>query len=206
MSDVVICVTTLYKHAVHAVTAEERRTLMESVVIMSSDTKDNLVVNYCAGMAMAMLSRHDEAALERFDKVLAVQPCNVEMLTKRSQCLLYMKRYCDALKDMDSVVRLCPGNIAARLMHGFCMILCSKYQDALADFTRILEMEPRNEEALMGSATCLLRLNQIFEAKAVYEKLLEVQPNNAIAKQQHAKCVLECDVAAALLSLLNESA
>jgi tetratricopeptide (TPR) repeat protein len=209
--DVEICVRTLYKHALRApITDTEKQILLESVVIMSSDIKDNDAVNYCAAMAMAMLRRHDEAALERYDRVLVVQPRNVQILTKRSQCLLFMERYDDAVKDIEEVVRLCPGNVAAMLIHGVCMLLRNKTHDALADFRKVLEIDPSNADALLGNANCLFNMGQMFEAKAVYEKLLEVQPDNAFAKGRHAKCVLEtlpsleeCNVASALLSLLN---
>lgn len=104
------------------------------------------VLKHNRGQVLAALGRN-EAAIEEFTQVIAVDPNYPEYRFDRGNLLNRMGRFSEALADYEAAMRLGPP--FAELYHnrGDLRLTMGDTDSAIADFKRALELEPDHVES-----------------------------------------------------------
>ncbi|MCS6764661.1 MAG: tetratricopeptide repeat protein [Candidatus Protistobacter heckmanni] len=118
-----------------------------------------------------------EAALQCYDKALALRPAYFEALSNRGNLLHDLHRAEDALASFRLADTLRPGNAA--LLNNMGMTLHDLYRDdeALQVFNRSLEARPDYAEALNNRGNLLRDRRRHDEAIADYRRAMALQPD-----------------------------
>ena len=116
------------------------------------------------------------AMMEVYDKELASNPDNAEVLFRRANEYYRFNQYLRALADADGAIKNAPANdrdfrAAAYQLRGEIYQMLEKYSEALADFTESLKADPSSFMALYQKANCEFELGDYAAAKADYTRL-----------------------------------
>ena len=117
-----------------------------------------------------------KAMMEVYDKELASNPDNAEVLYRRASEYYRFNQYLRALADADGAIKNAPANdrdfrAAAYQLRGEIYQMLGKYAEALADFTESLKADPASFMALYQKANCEFELGEYAAAKADYTRL-----------------------------------
>lgn len=117
-----------------------------------------------------------KAMMEVYDKELASNPDNAEVLFRRANEYYRFNQYLRALADADGAIKNAPANdrdfrAAAYQLRGEIYQMLGKYAEALADFTESLKADPASFMALYQKANCEFELGDYAAAKADYTRL-----------------------------------
>ena len=117
-----------------------------------------------------------KAMMEVYEKELASNPGNAEVLYRRASEYYRFNQYLRALADADGAIKNAPDNdrdfrAAAYQLRGEIYQMLGKYAEALADFTESLKADPASFMALYQKANCEYELGDYAAAKADYTRL-----------------------------------
>ena len=122
-----------------------------------------------------------ETALHEFNKTLALEPENSELLVKRSVAYRLLGKYTEALADCDRAIELNPKSAWALAHRGAAYRMLGKYTEALADYEHAIELEPKFAFALAQRGEAYRMLGKYAEAMADLDRALELEPKSAFA-------------------------
>jgi tetratricopeptide (TPR) repeat protein len=104
------------------------------------------------GVLLATRKRAFERAIEDFNKVLVLEPNNVQALVRRGDTYSQLGETARALADLDRAISLAPQSTLAYFYRGLVHSRMNMNVAALADYNAALERNPRNVEALTSRA------------------------------------------------------
>lgn len=133
------------------------------------------------GILLATRKRAYMRAIADFDKVLALQPHNVEALIRRGDAYGQMGEFGRALVDLDNAVSLAPGGSKAYVFRGLIHGRRGDDQSALRDYHRALELDPRDVDALVNRAAIHAALGDQELALQDLDAAIAVNKNNPLA-------------------------
>lgn len=132
------------------------------------------------GAALGNLGR-SEAALECFDKVLALSPGTDAAWTNKGVILAKLGRETEAVKCYKKSVEINPRSADAWYNLGKSYYNGAKLEEALASFERALEIDPLFYSAWLNKGVTLRKLNRPKEAVSCYDRALAINPQAALA-------------------------
>lgn len=100
-----------------------------------------------------------EQALASYDRVIDLNPNNVEALNNRALTLSNLGRDDDALADYNRSLQLRPDKMEILSNRGNALSHLGRYNDALADFTRAFQLHP-NHPTIYYNRACMYSLWQ----------------------------------------------
>ena len=100
------------------------------------------------GVLLASRKRAYNRAIEDFDKVLALQPDNVDTLIARGNAYSQIGDNGRALADLDRAIQLAPDNAQAYVIRGLANNRRDQKQLAMQDYEAALKITPRYPQAL----------------------------------------------------------
>jgi tetratricopeptide (TPR) repeat protein len=103
---------------------------------------------YGRGILLATRERAYARAIADFDKVLQLEPNNVDALTRRGDAYGQLGDFGHAIGDLDRAVQLAPDDVEPYIYRGLVNHRRGKNQLAVADFDTVLKLDPRNVFAL----------------------------------------------------------
>ncbi|WP_422001623.1 tetratricopeptide repeat protein [Reyranella sp.] len=133
------------------------------------------------GVLLAVRKRAYNRAVEDFDKVLVIDPDNVEALIARGEAFSNLGDIARAMNDLNRAVTLAPGRADARLARG---LLESRRGDRVAarkDYEAVLSADPRNVDALVNLAALDLAVGKADAAIKLLDRALAIDDKNALA-------------------------
>ncbi len=135
------------------------------------------------GRAVLLASRKRAftRAIGDFDKVLDLQPDNVDALILRGDAYSQLGQPGRALADLNRAVADAPDNAQAFLYRGLAQGRRGDDKLALADYDRALNLEPRYVDALVNRAAIHASQGRAANAIGDLDAALALQPDNAIA-------------------------
>jgi len=104
------------------------------------------------GVLLATRKRAYERAIEDFNKVLVLEPDNVQALIRRGDAFSQLGETGRGLVDLDRAIALAPQSTQAYFYRGLIHARRNETVAALSDYNAALERGPRNVEALTSRA------------------------------------------------------
>ena len=121
--------------------------------------------------------KYDEA-LQYFDKVLDIDPSNVNALNNKGLALDHLQRYDEALQYFDKALTIDPSSFSALNNKGTALDHLQRYDEALQYFDKALTIDPSSVNALNNKGTALDHLKRYNEALQFYDKALFIDPSS----------------------------
>jgi Flp pilus assembly protein TadD len=125
-----------------APTTEAARPIEERIWAIWAKSGDKAVDVLMAEGVARLNGGDNDAALELFDRVVAVAPNFAEGWNKRATTLYTMGRFEDSTRDIDKVLALEPRHFGALSGLGLCEIRLGKDREAFAAFERAAGVDP----------------------------------------------------------------
>jgi tetratricopeptide (TPR) repeat protein len=130
-------------------------------------------------------------ALTNYDRILAENRANAEVLLKRGDILQRLHRYDHALYAYNLALEIYVSNVVDVLnKRGNSLLYLNRPEDALESYNRALELAPRNAALLFNRANVLQQLARLDEALESYAQALAYKPDLAEAKMEQSHCRL----------------
>jgi tetratricopeptide (TPR) repeat protein len=136
---------------------------------------------YGRGVLLASRKRAFTRAIGDFDKVLNLQPNNVDALILRGDSYSQLGQVGQALADLNRAVADAPDNPQAFLYRGLAQGRRGEDKLALADYDEAIKLEPRYVDALVNRAAVHAAQGRAANAIRDLDAALAIRPNNAVA-------------------------
>jgi len=125
---------------------------------------------------------HDEA-ISYFDRVLEIEPDNLDALTNKGGLLSALEKHEEAIPYFDRVLDIESNHVSALVNKASALGSLGEFDDAIFNLDRALEIEPKNINALTNKAAVLIDQDNYYDAISYFHKILEVDPGNEIAEE-----------------------
>ncbi len=135
-----------------------------------------------------MIQRKDEAALENFEKAIALAPNSALYWTHKGFLLKRLGRYEEALSAFDEALAL--GNTVAKIWHhrGLTLMKIKRYSEAHHSFTQALKHQAYDYKSWLSLGWALEKMGDYNLAIEAYNKSLAIEPDQSFAFYQQARC------------------
>lgn len=133
------------------------------------------------GVLLASRKRAFTRAIADFDKVLELQPDNIDALILRGDAYSQLGQPGRALSDLNRAVTEAPDNAQAVLHRGVAQGRRGESSLALADYDQALKLDPRYVDALVNRAAIHAAAGRSADAIRDLDAALAIQPNNPVA-------------------------
>lgn len=136
-----------------------------------------------------------QEAVGYLDRVLAIEPDNVDALLKKGEALSYLGRYEEELQNYDRVLAIEPDNVDALFNKGGALLDLGKYEEAIEYFDRVLASEPDAVDALNNKGVASYYIPRKEEAKKYFDEALRIDSDNDEAsKNSHLVSLSDGDI------------
>lgn len=171
----------LYRRAtsLHAV-GETDRALSDYNDAIRVDPNNSLVY-LGRGVLLATRKRAYDRAIEDFDKVLVLQPDNVDALIARGNAYSQLGDNGRALADLDRAIALAPDNAQAYVVRGLANNRRGQKQLAMQDYDAALQRAPRYPQALANRAALYAEERKYDLALRDLDASISSDPDNPVA-------------------------
>ena len=119
------------------------------------------------------------SAITSFDRALALQPQDVNLLSSRAVILLRLQRPEEAIATFDRILARQPHHAEIWNNRGNALMGLQRFAEALRSYDRALSSRPGYADALNNRAIALQGLNRLDEALASQDQALQLRPNDA---------------------------
>ena len=133
------------------------------------------------GVLLATRKRAFERAIEDFNKVLVLEPDNVQALIRRGDAYSQLGESARALVDLERAISLAPQSTQAYFYRGLAHSRMNMSVAALADYNAALERDPRNVDALTSRAAIHSLNSRIALAIQDLDAAIAIDKENAYA-------------------------
>ncbi|HYA41522.1 MAG TPA: tetratricopeptide repeat-containing glycosyltransferase family protein [Syntrophobacteraceae bacterium] len=129
--------------------------------------------------------------LANYDRILAEDKLNAEVLLKRGDTQQRLHRFDDAVYTYNLVLEIYVKNIVDVLnRRGNALLSLDNPDGALESYNRALELAPRNASLFFNRANVLQQLSRMNEAVESYDQALSYRPDLAEARMEQSHCSL----------------
>ena len=102
-----------------------------------------------------------------------------QALSLRSNVLMAMKKYDEALADIDQLLVSNPQSYALTYERGTALYELGRYNEAKGAFNTMLRLNPYSQEALLGLARVAIGQNNLGTANEYADRAVAMTPNDA---------------------------
>jgi len=129
------------------------------------------------GLEAENATQYDEA-LSYFDRVLQIEPDNLQALNAKGVIFAKLGKYDDALSYFDRILEIEPDNV--EVLNNKIALLADrgKLEDATQNIDKILEIEPDNVEGLYLKGYLHLKMAEYEKALSYINRVLQIEPDN----------------------------
>jgi tetratricopeptide (TPR) repeat protein len=132
------------------------------------------------GIALNRLGQSD-AALQHFDKAVALKPAFADAHGNRAAVLRDLRRDEAALQSYDNLIALKPDSAEAYNDRGIVLCHLGRFEAALQSFDTSIRLNPEYAVAHNNRGNVLERLGRYPDALAAYDRTIALDPNSADA-------------------------
>lgn len=132
-------------------------------------------------------------SLALFDRLLAVQPDNVDARVARARVLAWRDDLEEALDSLDAVLEQHPGYVDALEARALFEAWAGRYEASLSIYDQLLGISPDNASARRSQAQVLSWASRYEASRAVYDSLLAVDPGDVDARLGLARALTFSD-------------
>lgn len=130
------------------------------------------------GVLLATRKRAYDRAIEDFDKVLVLEPNNVEALVSRGDAFSQLSDFGRAMADLNRAVALAPDKATVLLTRGQIESRSGNLAGATRDYEAALKLEPRYAAAMVNLAAIRAMQGQFGAAVALLDQAIAIDPRN----------------------------
>lgn len=127
--------------------------------------------------------RNYQAAIQAYDKAIAMDPKNVNAYNNRGLAYNNLKQYPKALADYNKALALNPKNGNVYNNRAGTYINLKQYALAIADFDKVITFEPQYATAYYYRGYALFKLNRKQEAIASLQQCIECSTDKNLTEQ-----------------------
>jgi tetratricopeptide (TPR) repeat protein len=128
--------------------------------------------------ALDHLGEYDDA-IKSYDKVIEIEPRNVEAHYSKGHILGQLGKYDEAIRCFDKAIEIEPRNVDARIAKGLDLDKLHKHEEAIIYYDKALEIKPDNAIAWFAKGLALHYLKRFNEAVNSYNRAIDIKPPNA---------------------------
>jgi tetratricopeptide (TPR) repeat protein len=133
------------------------------------------------GVLLAERKRSYDRAVEDFDKVLALEPNNVEALISRGDAFSQLGDMGRALADLNRAVALAPQSPVPLLTRGQIESRRGNNAGAASDYEAALKIDPRNADAMINLAAIQSMQGKADAAVKLLDQAIAIDNSNPLA-------------------------
>lgn len=133
------------------------------------------------GVLLAERKRAYDRAIEDFDKVLVLEPDNVEALISRGDAFSQLGDSGRAMADLNRAVALAPNNPVVLLTRGQAEGRRNNLGAAARDYQEALKNDPRNANALSNLAALDMLQGKFQDAVKNLDQAIAIENDNPLA-------------------------
>jgi tetratricopeptide (TPR) repeat protein len=145
----------------------------------------------------AELRQNFTEALEKYDRVIAMDSSIAEVWTNRGLILYQLDRHRDALQSFEKAAKIKPQLVIPQLFRGMEYVRFGEPGRAVAPLETALKLEPPNLEAAYWLATAHAELQHFERAVELYRDLIQRAPDQENARYALAVAYLNWSKATA---------
>ena len=133
------------------------------------------------GVLLATRKRAYDRAIQDFDRVLVLEPDNVDALIRRGDAFVQLGDFGRGMGDLDRAVSMAPENPLAYLMRGLAYGRRGNAIAALQNYDAALKYDPRNADALSNRAAVYLGQGRLDLAIRDLDLSISIDRTNPLA-------------------------
>ena len=133
------------------------------------------------GVLLATRKRAYDRAIQDFDRVLVLEPDNVDALIRRGDAFVQLGDFARGMSDLDRAVSMAPENALAYLMRGLAYGRRGNTIAALQNYDAALKYDPRNADALSNRAAIYLGQGRLDMAIRDLDLAISIDHTNPLA-------------------------
>ena len=133
------------------------------------------------GVLLATRKRTYDRAIQDFDRVLVLEPDNVDALIRRGDAFVQLGDFGRGMRDLDRAVSMAPENALAYLMRGLAYGRRGNAIAALQNYDAALKYDPRNADALSNRAAIYLGQGRLDMAIRDLDLSISIDQANPLA-------------------------
>jgi tetratricopeptide (TPR) repeat protein len=145
---------------------------------------------YLLATIQSRLNKKD-AALENYDRALALRPNVADALNNRGVILHALKRFEAAVASYDRALAVKADYAEAFYNRGVTFQALDRLDESLASYDRAIAVQPNHAAALNNRGNVLKGLKRLDEALASYDRSLAVRPNDAGVYHSRGNILME---------------
>jgi tetratricopeptide (TPR) repeat protein len=162
----------------------ERACSAELTLNLPSGTRARLLAN--RGGARLDLGRN-LAALDDFDKALAIEPSMFVAMTGRARALIGMGQWQAGIAQFDAALEQKPNDVNALMGRGAAHLSLGDAAAALVDFDKAARIAPRDLDVRYNRGVAKLKLDDKTGAAADFSAVIQAEPGDAAAYLMRAR-------------------
>jgi tetratricopeptide (TPR) repeat protein len=171
----------LYRHAAAlAGSGQTDKALEEYSSAIKANPKASLAF-LGRGVLLATRKRAYDRAIEDFDKVLVLEPDNVEALISRGDAFSLLGDYARAMVDLNRAVSLAPQSAVPLLSRGQVESRRGNLAAAASDYEAALKIDPRNADVMINLAAINSIQGKFEAAIKLLDQAIGIDPKNPLA-------------------------
>ena len=133
------------------------------------------------GVLLATRKRAYDRAIQDFDRVLVLEPDNVDALIRRGDAFVQLGDFGRGMSDLDRAVSMAPENALAYLMRGLAYGRRGNAIAAMQNYDAALKYDPRNADALSNRAAIYLGQGRLDMAIRDLDLAISIDHTNPLA-------------------------
>ncbi len=141
------------------------------------DTKEKLASEWLKRGIEYFEKGNYNAALDGFEKALALNPQNFDAWYERGVSLDQLNRYEDAIASYDKALDIEPDDHYAWYCRGNALRDLDRYEEAIASYEQALKIKPDFPEAWTNRGFVLSKLQRYEEAISCCDEALKINPD-----------------------------
>ncbi len=150
--------------------------------IVAEMRPENHLVHFNMGVAFFNYSKKKKKdllakALKCYEKSLKLKPDFVNAAHNKTEVLLCLKRYDQAIKHCDELLETDPNDTKALEQKAFSFDYTYEYQKALECYDRMLEINPKNGITMYNKSISLSHMRRTEEALEMLDRAVSFEPS-----------------------------
>ena len=115
-----------------------------------------------------------ENAIEIYDKILKINPNDVEAYFNKGICLSNLNLKEEAIQMYNKTIELNPNYIDAYFQRGYCYYNLKKYQKAMQEMNKVLQLDQNYYQAYYEKGFCFQKMKRYEEAIIEISKAIQL--------------------------------
>jgi tetratricopeptide (TPR) repeat protein len=140
---------------------------------------------------MSMLTKHDTAAINYFERVTALAAWNADAWAYLGSLYFDRGNYQQLIATMDRARQNVPNDARVYLLLGLAYTRLSRNDDAIAALERSIEIDPKDLNALSALGLAYDNVKRYKDCDRIYDSALTIDAHNALVLNNYAYSLSE---------------